>query len=87
MTLFRRGELASAGEAVLVSGLSRQTIGRWLRMERINAASARLRYIARQRDRAQRILEGKPPRRRPSKEQMRKVIADAMAETVRRSAN
>lgn len=87
MTLFRRGDLASVAEAVLVSGLTRQTISRWLRMDRVDIASSRLRYVARQRDRAQRIVEGLPPRRRPSKQQMRKVIADAMAEDGEASVN
>lgn len=77
-TLFRRGDLASVAEGVLISGLSRQTIGRWLRVERISIKTARLHYLARQRSRAQRIAEGLSPRRRPSKDQMRKEIADAM---------
>lgn len=79
MTLFRRGDLASVAEAMLVSGLSRQTIGRWLRIERIDVVRSRLRYVARERDKAQRILENLPPRRRPSKAQMRREIAEAMA--------
>lgn len=84
IALFRRGDLVSLGEAAIVSGATKQAIGRWLKAERINITAARLAHIARQRTRAQLIEEGKGPRRRPSKAEMRKVIADAMAETVRR---
>lgn len=78
MTLFRRGEMVSIAEAVLISGVSRQTIGRWLRVQNIDIKTARLHYIARQRSRAQLIAEGKPQRRRPTKIEMRKEIAAAM---------
>lgn len=77
-TLCRRGDIATVAEAVLVSGLSRQTISRWLRLERIDLKTARMHYVARQRSRAQLIADGKPPRRRPSKDQMRRELADAM---------
>lgn len=83
--LFQRGEIASIREAVLICDASRQAVAKWLRVAGIDIEARRMGYVARQRERAQRILEGKPPPRRPSKAQMRKQIADAMAETKRRS--
>lgn len=77
-TLFRRDDLVSVREAVLVCDASRQAVSRWLRQAGIDIAAARLAHIARQRSRAQLIAEGKPPRRRPSKAQMRKEIEEAM---------
>lgn len=84
VTLFRRGDLVSVREAVLICDASRQAVSKWLRSAGVDIEASRLRYIARQRSRAQMVAEGKAPRGKPSKAQMRKVIADAMAETVRK---
>lgn len=78
ITLFRRGDLVSVREAVLICDASRQAVGKWLKAAGIDIESSRMAYVARQRRRAQLVAEGKPPRRRPSKDQMRKEIADAM---------
>jgi hypothetical protein len=72
VTLFRRGELVSVREAVLICDASRQAVNRWLRQAGIDLVSTRLRYIARHRDRARRIEEGRPPRRGPTKAELRK---------------
>lgn len=80
ITLFRRGELVSVAEAVLICDASRQAVNRWLRLAGIDIGRARLRYIARHRDRASRIMEDKPPRRGPSKAEMRKATEKAIAE-------
>jgi hypothetical protein len=78
VTLFRRGELASVREAVLICDASRQAVSKWLRVAGIDIEASRMAYVARQRSRAQLIAEGKSPRRRPTKAEMRKTIADAM---------
>lgn len=75
----------SVREAALVSDASPQAIRKWLKAARIDIEARRLAYVARQRDRAQRIAEGKPPLRIQSKAQMRKMIADAMAETAKKA--
>lgn len=80
VTLFRRGDLASVAEAVLVCDASRQAVSKWVKLAGIDIGRSRLRYIARQRDRAQRIAEGKPPRRGPSKAELRKLGDKAVAE-------
>lgn len=79
VTLFRRGDLVSVREAVLICDASRQAISKWVKAAGLDLEVSRMAYIARQRSRAQLIAEGKPPRRRPSKDQMRKEIAEAMA--------
>lgn len=81
VTLFRRGELASVREAVLICDASRQAISKWIRAAGIDIETARLGFIARQRTRAQMVAENKAPRGKPSKAQMRQTIADAMART------
>jgi hypothetical protein len=78
VTLFRRGDLVSVREAVLICDASRQAISKWLRLAGVDIEARRMAYIARQRTRAQRIADDLPARRRPSKEQMRKEIAAAM---------
>lgn len=87
VTLFRRGDLVSVREAVLICDASRQAICKWIKAAGIDVEGRRLAYVARQRARAQRIAEGKPPPRRPTKAQMRQVIAEAMAETAKKRSN
>lgn len=85
MALFERGEIVSVKEAMLIGDVSRQAVSGWLRAARIDIAAKRLERVARLRTQAQRIAEGRMAPRRPSKEQMRKTIADAMANTVKKS--
>jgi hypothetical protein len=77
VTLFRRGDLVSVREAVLICDASRQAISKWLRLAGIKRENTRMAYIARQRRRAQLIAEGKLQRRRPTKTEMREEIARA----------
>lgn len=83
VTLFRRGELVSVAEAVLICDASRQAVNKWLRRAGIDVTSTRLRYIARQRSRAQLIAEGKPPRRRWSKAELREMGQKAVRDSGR----
>lgn len=80
VTLFKRGEIASVREAVLICDASRQAVTKWLRAAGINVEQRRLAYIARHRDRAQRIAEGRAPRRKPSKTEMRKQADKALSD-------
>jgi len=84
ITLFRRGDLVSVAEAVLICDASRQAISKWIKTAGINIDANRLAFITRHRTRAQMIAERKAPRGKPSKAQMRKMIADAMALTARK---
>lgn len=86
LTLFRRGDLVSVAEAVMICDASRQAISRWIKLAHLDVGRARLRYIARQRDRAQRIVDGKPPRRGPSKAEMRKATDKAIEAFNRRQS-
>ena len=81
ITLFRRGEIASVREAVLICDASRQAVTKWLKAAGVDIEASRLAYITRQRTRAQLVAEGKAPRGKPSKAQMRQIISDAMART------
>jgi hypothetical protein len=87
ITLFRRGDLVSVREAVLICDASRQAISKWVKAAGLDIEASRMAHIARQRSRAQLIAEGKPPSRKPTKAQMRQTIADAMAETMRKRRN
>jgi hypothetical protein len=76
--LFRRGELVSIAEAVLICGASRQAVTKWIRAEGINIEARRMGRIAKYTTNAQRHLDGLAPLRRPSKAQMRRDLAKAM---------
>jgi hypothetical protein len=78
LDLFRRGELVSIAEAVLISGASRQAVTKWIKAEGISIEARRLARIAKHRTNAQRHLDGLPPLRRPSKGQMRKDADKAL---------
>jgi hypothetical protein len=58
IALFRRGDLVSVHEAVLICDASRQAISKWLRTERIDIEARRLAYLARLRTRAQGHVDG-----------------------------
>lgn len=79
VALFKRGELVSVGEAVLICGASRQAVHKWLKAEGINIEARRLAHLAKLRTAAERVLEGLPPLRRPTKAQQRKHLAKAIA--------
>jgi hypothetical protein len=83
VTLFQRGDLVSVREAALICDASRQAISKWLRQAGIDIEASRLAYVARLRTRAQLVAEGKTPRGKPTKAQMRASIADAIARTRR----
>lgn len=78
LALFKRGELVSVGEAVLICGASRQAVHKWLKAEGINIEARRMAHLAKLRTRAEHYLEGKPPLRRPTKVQMRKQLKQAI---------
>ncbi len=78
VTLFRHGDLVSIREAVLVSGVSRQSVHKWLKADGIDIEARRMAHLAKLRTSAERYLEGLPPLRRPTKVQMRKQIAKAV---------
>lgn len=78
VALFRRGELVSVAEAVLICGASRQAITRWLKAEGIDVEARRLAFIAKHTTKAQRYLDGLPALRRPTKRQMRHSLEEAM---------
>ena len=80
VTLFRRGDLVSVQEAVLICDASRQAISKWLKLAGIDIEATRMAYVARQRRRAQLIAEGRPPRRRPSKAELRSQADKAVRE-------
>lgn len=66
---FVRGHLASLDEGAIVAGVDRSTILRWLKSERIDWKTNRLRYLVGQHTRAVRISEGKSVKR-PTKKEM-----------------
>lgn len=74
----RRGDLASAGEIMLVASVPRQTANRWLREAGLDIAAMRLRQVARMHDQEERYLAGTTPRRRPSKAMLRREAEAAI---------
>lgn len=72
--MYRRGELASPAEGATVASVPRQTAARWIREAGIDVKAARLRYLARGQLKAERYAAGLPPRRKPSKAQMRRDL-------------
>lgn len=78
ITLFRRGDLVSVHEATLICDASRQAITKWVKAEGIDIDAHRMAHIARLRTSGQRQLDGKPPLRRPTKAQMRKMADEAV---------
>lgn len=79
MTLYRRGELASVREGMVVAGVPRQTIHRWLREAGLDLKRCRLRWLARQHERAERQADQRP-RLRPSRHRMRQRAERAVRE-------
>jgi hypothetical protein len=82
----RRGDFATVKEIMIVGSLPRQTVCRWLREDRIDLASARLRLIASMHEREERFLAGLPARRKPSKRLLRKIADRAKKEWDERHA-
>jgi hypothetical protein len=78
VTLFRRGEIVSVHEATLICDASRQAITKWLRAEGIDIEAHRLAFIAKQRTIAQRQLEARAIRRKPSKAEIRRELERAV---------
>jgi hypothetical protein len=75
--LFASGQLASIQEAALVCDASRQAIAKWIREAGIDVEARRQQYLAKRRTNAMRYLEGKPPKRKPSKRFLRRVADQA----------
>lgn len=78
IALFRRGDLVSVHEAMLICDASRQAISKWIKAERINIEAHRLQHLAKLRTAAQRQLDGLPALRRPTKAQMRASLEKAV---------
>ncbi len=76
--MFRNGTLTSPAEGAIVATVPRQTVGRWIREAGIDVKAARLQFLARSQRRAQRYVEGKPPRGKPSKRYLRRLAAKAL---------
>ncbi len=82
-----RGEIVTIREAALICDATPQAIRKWVKAAGIDIEARRLAYIARQRSRAQLIADNKGPRGKPTKAQMRRTIADAMALTAKKRRN
>jgi hypothetical protein len=59
IALFRRGDLVSVHEAVLICDASRQAITKWLKVAGIDVEAHRMAYLARLRTRAQSHVEAR----------------------------
>jgi hypothetical protein len=62
----------------MVATVPRQTVARWIREAGIDIRATRLQYLARAQRRAQRYVDGKPPRGKPSKRYLRRIAAKAL---------
>lgn len=78
VTMLKRGDLTSPAEGAIVASVPRQTVARWIREAGIDVKAARLRHLARQHVKAERYAEGLPPRRKPSKAEMRRTTDEAV---------
>ena len=66
---YLRGQLSSLAEGMIVAGVSKQTLARWLKAERIDWHAKRLLHLASQHRKAVMISEGKRVKRPTKKEQ------------------
>lgn len=76
--MLQRGELVSSAEGAIVASVPRQTVARWIREAGIDIGTTRLQYLARSQRKAQRYVDGKPPRNKPSKAYLRKIATKAL---------
>lgn len=76
--MFKAGALTSRAEGAVIASVPRQTVGRWIREAGIDIEAARRQWLARNQRRAQRYLDGKPPRGKPSKRYLRRIAAKAL---------
>lgn len=76
--MFRRGDLVSVHEAVLICDASRQAVTKWVKAEGIDIDARRLAKLAKLRTLAERRLDGLPAARKPSKAYLRRVAAKAL---------
>jgi hypothetical protein len=74
----QRGELTSPAEGAIIATVPRQTVARWIREAGIDIRATRLQYLARSQRKAQRYVDGKPPRGKPSKALLRRIAAKAL---------
>jgi hypothetical protein len=77
LTLARRGEIASLEEAALIADVTRDTVRRWLNLAGIDWRKARAARIVKHRERTFAILQGKPARKRLTKDQQRAIAERA----------
>lgn len=68
--LYLRGQLSSLAEGAIVAGVSKPTLMRWLKAERIDWQAKRLVYLASQHRKAVMVAEGKRVKR-PTKQEQR----------------
>lgn len=76
--MFRSGALTTPSEGAMIATVPRQTVSRWIREAEIDIAATRQEWLARNQRRAQRYVDGKPPRGKPSKRYLRRVAAKAL---------
>lgn len=78
--MYRSGALVVPAEGAVIASVPRQTVSRWIREAEIDIEQTRKQYLARNQRRAQRYLDGKPPRGKPSKRYLRRIAARALKE-------
>ena len=77
----RRGELASLEEGALIATMTKATIRRWLVDAGIDWMVTRRQWLARRYARCEDWAANRPPPRHPTKEQMRRQLAQAIRRT------
>lgn len=87
LALYRRGDLCTLEEGALIAAVSRRRVMAWLNAAGIDHRRTRALFVAKHRSRAVDQSEGKPPKRRLTKPQMRAIADRAKAEWDRRQAS
>lgn len=78
MGMYRGGALVSTTEGAVIASVPRQTVARWIREAGLDIGEMRKQFLARSQRRAQRYLDGKPPRGKPSKRFLRRMADKAL---------
>lgn len=76
--MFKAGTLTSASEGAIVASVPRQTVARWVREAGLDIMLCRQQFLARTQRKAQRYVDGKPPRGKPSKRFLRRMADKAL---------
>jgi hypothetical protein len=76
--MYRAGTLTTPAEGAVIATVPRQTVARWIREAGIDIRFTRQQYLARAQKRAQRYVDGKPPRGKPSKRYLRRMADKAL---------